>query len=357
MVQNLIGYYPIADIATFPNTSTTTEYDLNNNSLTKQSVYTYDALDRLIYKKQTISNGYWIDENYSHAYDFPSDPNYSALFNANRLDEVVRVDRTKRPPTYEPSVHQYLYKKEYSNISGHIFENKITEAKNPDFNTIPEITTIDKYDNNANPLQYTKNGSINSMLWDYNGEYVVAEAVNAPYNEIAYTSFETAGYGNFDNYGSNVNTVVPNSTTSNMPPTGNKYYSLITGITKSGLTAGKQYIVSYWTQNASSLTIAGTIGTKGETINGWTYYEHVISPSGSTITISGSGNIDELRLYPKGALITTYTYLPLKGITSKCDANNHISYYEYDAIGRLNLIRDQNKNIIKQFEYKYKQLQ
>jgi hypothetical protein len=79
----------------------------------------------------------------------------------------------------------------------------------------------------------------------------------------------------------------------------------------------------------------------------------VTSPSGGTITVSGSGTIDELRLYPKGAFMTTYTYAPLIGITSQCDLNNRISYYEYDSVGRLSLIRDQDKNIVKQICYNY----
>lgn len=64
--------------------------------------------------------------------------------------------------------------------------------------------------------------------------------------------------------------------------------------------------------------------------------QKVSAPNGR-LTIA---NIDELRLYPKGAQMTTYTYQPLIGITSKCDVGNHISYYEYDAFSRLHRIRD-----------------
>jgi YD repeat-containing protein len=53
--------------------------------------------------------------------------------------------------------------------------------------------------------------------------------------------------------------------------------------------------------------------------------------------------------------MTTYTYEPLVGMTSQCDARNTITYYEYDALGRLTLVRDQDGNIIKTFKYNYKQ--
>jgi hypothetical protein len=83
----------------------------------------------------------------------------------------------------------------------------------------------------------------------------------------------------------------------------------------------------------------------------------VANPSGGTITVSGSGIIDELRLYPKGAQMVTYTYDPLIGMSSQCDVVNRISYFEYDASGRLVRVKDQDKNVIKVLDYQYKQSQ
>jgi YD repeat-containing protein len=88
------------------------------------------------------------------------------------------------------------------------------------------------------------------------------------------------------------------------------------------------------------------------TKKGWKLYQAEISNS-STITISGNGLIDEVRLYPAKAQMSTFTYEPLIGMTSKCDANNRIEYYEYDSFGRLKLIRDFDGNIIKSFNYQY----
>lgn len=193
-----------------------------------------------------------------------------------------------------------------------------------------------------------KTGITTSYIWDYNNDLAVASVINVlPTDTIAYTSFESNNVGNWNI--SNTNRISGDGVT------GYQYYQLSNGaISKSGLTPGKKYVVSYWTQNTSSLIINSTTGVKGGTISGWTFYLHTITLSGNVITIPvTSAAIDELRLYPVGAQMTTYTYSPLVGITSQCDINNRITNYEYDGLGRLNLVRDLDGNIIKKYQYAY----
>jgi YD repeat-containing protein len=54
------------------------------------------------------------------------------------------------------------------------------------------------------------------------------------------------------------------------------------------------------------------------------------------------------------ALVTTYTYSLLLGITSETDPSGKTIFYEYDGQGRLRLIKDQNGKILKQYDYQYK---
>jgi hypothetical protein len=212
-----------------------------------------------------------------------------------------------------------------------------------------EKVNFASYDNLANIKEQYKSGDIHSAyIWDYNNQYPICETKNADAADIAFTSFEADGTGNFNfpNAGIYTSDAI----------TGKKSY-LMNGVNivqKAGLNSATTYIVSYWTTNLAPFTVNGTIGsaTKGMTVKGWTYYEHKLSGQ-SLVSISGSGLIDEVRLFPANAQMKTYTYQPLIGISSEDDANGKILYYEYDSQNRLKNIRDFNGFIVKNFCYSF----
>ncbi|MBB6236401.1 YD repeat-containing protein [Pedobacter sp. AK013] len=52
--------------------------------------------------------------------------------------------------------------------------------------------------------------------------------------------------------------------------------------------------------------------------------------------------------------IMTFTYYPLGDIKTITDAKGMVTYYEYDEFQRLKVIKDQNGNIVKSYDYHYK---
>jgi hypothetical protein len=206
------------------------------------------------------------------------------------------------------------------------------------FNNVQQYTTID-----PTPV---------SIIWDYNHVYPIAQVKNAAWTEVAATSFEADGNGGWA-----IGTGTTNTTTG---LTGNSSYALTGTLSRSGLSSTNTYVVSYWVIGTSNpFSVAGAMSgypVKGKTvtINGqqWTYYEYKITGV-TTTTVSGTGTLDELRLYPANAQMTTYTYSPLKGTTTQCDVDNRVTYYFYDGLGRLKYLKDQDGNIVKTIDYHY----
>ena len=64
--------------------------------------------------------------------------------------------------------------------------------------------------------------------------------------------------------------------------------------------------------------------------------------------------LNNLRTAFPNAMITTYTYDPVIGMTSQTDAKGYITYYEYDELNRLLRIKDADGNILKENQYHYK---
>jgi hypothetical protein len=346
--QNLIGYYPIFDFETLPQSSTVTDY-ANGNTLVTTTSYFYDYLNRPVSTTRTNSDGAVETETKTY-------PSYGAIaiqntmMDRNRLLDEIAFYRHRNGNAV------YRYTRDYAQFNDKILETKttITEHVHPSQNKPTEIF-YDQYDAGGNLLQYTKKNNSNSIIWDYNSNYVIAEVQNAVTSNVAYTSFESDGTGNWTLNGA--------AAADPTAITGKKSYSLDmssnTAITRSGLSSTKTYIISYWSFGNYLINVNGTTATgiTGRRYIGWGYCEHkIVNPPGGIITITGtssSSKIDELRLYPEDALMVTSTYDPLIGMTSQCDANNRINYYDYDAFNRLVQVRDQDNNVVKKICYNY----
>jgi YD repeat-containing protein len=250
---------------------------------------------------------------------------------------------------------------EYVSHDGLINESKInqfnTGGKPVAYSTIDPLKdskfelrkTFEKYDVNGNILQFSETaGPKTAVIYGYDQTYAIAQVQNAQLSDVAYSGFESGDQGNwtYNNSG-----VIQNSSI-----TGKYAYSLSGGtISKSGLDNTKNYIISYWRKDDASATLSGgTLGTLAvkRTLPGWKLIEQSVSAT-TAINLSGNGLIDDVRLYPIGALMTSCTYEPLIGLSSSTDPDGKTIYYEYDSFQRLRQIKDQQGEIVKRVEYNY----
>ena len=64
--------------------------------------------------------------------------------------------------------------------------------------------------------------------------------------------------------------------------------------------------------------------------------------------------LDNLRTALPNAMVTTYTYKPLVGISTITDPKGYKTTYHYDAFNRLEFVKDQDGNILSENEYHYR---
>lgn len=138
--------------------------------------------------------------------------------------------------------------------------------------------------------------------------------------EFYYEGFEQSGWG------SNV--------TNGGAHTGNAYYN----------GSGSSYYLPYTIPNNRSYTLQYYALNNGK----WQFNEQQY-----TGPLYLSGAIDDVRVFPSDALMTTYTYNPLVGKTSETDPSGKSVIYQYDGLGLLQTVRDQDNNILRQYEQKY----
>jgi len=245
---------------------------------------------------------------------------------------------------YEHNNVKAVYKVNLSGISANFVESNNTQSgfvSDARYSLEYEVLS---FDSKYNPITVKDKSRTVSYIYDDQQEDVIAKVDNSSAANIAYTSFEYSDFGGWIVQGSGL--------TSSQAFSGSSSFQLsaVNSILKQSLLSGN-YVVSYWSRNGSVL-VNGSAGNSSIVNGGWTLFEHILT-NVTSVQISGSANIDELRLCPKDAQMTTFTYKELVGIVSQNDFNNIINYFEYDGFGRLKLIRDGYGRIIKLFCYNY----
>ncbi len=214
------------------------------------------------------------------------------------------------------------------------------------------FVTFDSYDSSNNLTKYTpRTSSPVSVIWGYRNLYPIAKIVNSANQNFAYTGFESGtNQGGWSFTGTPV--------VSPIPKAGTGCYYLPNGSVTKTISSTGNYRLQFWARSPVTLS-GGTITdvtSSSPDQDGWVFYEKNvnITSANTALYISGGTYIDEVRLFPAASQIISYTYEPHLGISSLNDENGVTTYYEFDNYGRLKFIRNQDKNILQNFDYRFK---
>jgi YD repeat-containing protein len=217
--------------------------------------------------------------------------------------------------------------------------------------------SIEQYDDAGNPLTVlNQEGIRTSYIWDRGGFAPIAQATNANHDQVFYTSFEPSEENPWDNG--------EEASLSTDAKTGLYSMNLRAAfLSKNAFLSPGTYIVTYWLKGPSPIGL--NMGTVLEFIrgsaesDGWSYCRSkiVVSQGGMMLLggqQSGDQLVDDFRIYPETSQMTTYLYEPLTGLIETSDPNGRMTTYEYDALKRLQYIREHNSSLSKIFNYHYK---
>lgn len=363
----LMYYYPFAltreTVKNYTSDDNYTTFQLN------EKTFVVDDYKNVTQETIMASSGDNIKVDRKYPYDFnnlSSGNPYAAMLQKNMVSDVVESRTYRRKGTTDYLTGAVLNKFSI-NGSGNVYRTEAyqyTPAAAVSASTLTPTTYTSAlnfdagyyqaatytYDANGDMIKIQKPGDMPmTALYNYNGN-IIAEIKNSDPASVRYSSFDDAHAQSFTY---NAAQVVTDATA----PMGTKCFHIQSQtVSASGLNAAKKYRLSYWYKQGSaiSLTNSGTHSNfvTGPTRNGWTMYSFELTGT-TVVNIIGAGYIDEIRLYPVDAQMSTYAHKPLVGLTGLSDVNSRIQQYEYDDFSRLLRIRDHEQRILKQYDYQY----
>lgn len=195
----------------------------------------------------------------------------------------------------------------------------------PYSNTYYRSTATIDYNGRANIKLLRKNFDMPvGYLWGVKNFFPTAEITNAKTSDVLIETFEA----------------MTSSSIAGVTPHTGRSYSAAPYTSGFVIPAGVPYIIEYWYY-------------QGRWIHKKVEYT---APAGNSTPLSVTDGvaIDDLRVYPKGAMVKSFTYDPFGEMTSSISEGGVTRINEYDTFGRLIRIRNERGEIEKQFTYHYK---
>ncbi|MGK7390099.1 MAG: hypothetical protein ACNS60_07100 [Candidatus Cyclobacteriaceae bacterium M2_1C_046] len=301
-------------------------YNQENLAVITYKKNKYNNLDHIQLNQITTENsdGNKIEQHFYYPQDYDSSlSNYDQL-DSNHIVKPVKVLNSVEGKLIQGTIAEYNDKGQVKNVYKYESDDlQDLPNLNPnilfedDYKYVQRVFNI--YDVNKNLKERVDGSGITSSYkWGHNNKKLVASAINAAYNEIFYEGFEEHASGIDNRLYAKV---------------GHKYKSTSYYVDFTP-PSGKDYLISYF-----------------QYINGgWNYIEDNYS---GPLTIYGD-RLDEVKVYPNGSSLSSYSYNPDGSLYTLCDPNGKVSYNEYDAFGRLKFIKDNEGNILKRYDYNYK---
>jgi len=232
-------------------------------------------------------------------------------------------------------------------------------------------TTVTGYDYADNPLgsvDASKNRS--GVHYGYKKTTPVLEIDNGLPDEVVYNGFETyTGY--------ELNIVAPSILTLTNGWTGRKAAQLDAtkvlekNVVTKGLgryykfscrvLASSSRQINFKVYNGATLVVTGIASYASGDAGQWRYLEGRVDMNSAPSTfklrvdVSGTLTIDDILFYPESSTVSTFTHEPLIGRTSQTNSNGITAFSEYDNLGRLKYISDQDKGLRQMVDYYFAQ--
>lgn len=356
------------------NSKTQTLYDKDGNpSLSVVSNYFFDnELHLNLTREESFdSKGKAIKAVYKYPHDVTGMGSvYTDMVSKNIIDPIIQQEKYRDNVMLEQTTTSYkawpnnLYLPEY-------IQNKLKT------NNVETRILFNSYDLSGNLLEQQKNNDVRqSYVWGYLNQQPVAQVTNAKASEIFHDNFEdlsgwdgsltaydntrsrTGGYsGRIDKFTSGEQ--VSHSTKwLTIALTSPKKFRYSTWVYSTGPSA-EIFLFMKRANESNYFSYVSSVQTLE--INKWVLIQQdFLVPAdvvqlGIRLDNNGGGSVwfDDVRLHPSDAMMTTYTYKPLVGLSSQTDINNRSAYYEYDSFNRLSIVRDTDGKIVKKICYNY----
>lgn len=360
-----------------------TEYDVDGDSITTSESFSYNNRSQLAEKSVSKSGAKVLKTTYNYPQINTSGQTpaiVQEMVVKNIIAPVINTT-TSIGGVYDGFSEVAAAKTEYAKFGTlqAILPTKTYELEiKPTGSEYVLRQEVKSYSDNGNPLELEAHQAQHSaFIWGYNDRYMIAEAKNARQSEIFLDNFEeAAGWdAGLTAYDSSMKHSGRLSGKIDKPGAGERVSHSPKWLAVS-LNSTKRFKYSGWVySNGPSADIFLFMKRAGETgyytyvdavttsaTGEWRYVEKEFNvPADVTqlnlrIDNNGGGTVwfDDLRIHPSDAQMVTYTYDPLVGITSQTDPAGRTTYYEYDSLHRLKVLRDLKGKILKSFDYHYK---